>query len=410
MKIAFIHPSNPLEESTGATYSANKIIKELSERGHDITVYCVNKMEDTKNLEYETKNLVTGDKKYRSRTSRLNEEITCRKEEFESFDLIYSYRLDNILSLGKIREDISTKIVVTLNSYGGICPTHTLMYRDKHQLLGSFRCLKCIKDQTTQELKDKGLKQATKLPKLATRRLIRLIRIRKASNVVNNIDRFHSVSEHVKDRYVDAGFPENKIKVTPSIINEKFVVEHESDFEESYNLLFIGYLKKHKGAGLLVPIIEELNEKTEKGFNLTIVGSGPLEEKIERQLENSPASDKVELKGRVPNSELPDVYASHDLLVNPVKWEEPWGRVFLESLSAGTPIISTNIENAKALKGVETVEEDKEKFAEKLAELLDKDELEKLSTEGREEMNKYMPEETVDNIEKSMEEILNKEA
>lgn len=311
--------------------------------------------------------------------------------------------------MGKIREEISTKIIVTLNSYGGICPTHTLMYRDKHHELGSKRCLRCITEQTTQEIKDKGLKHIIRLPKLATRRLIRLRRIAKASNVVNNIDRFHSVSEHVKDRYVRAGFPEDKIKVTPSIIDEKFFVEHGSDFENPYYLLFVGYLKKHKGAGLLVPIMEELDKKTDKEFKLTIVGSGPLEEKIKRQMKNSSVSDKIELRGRVQNSELPEAYASHDLLVNPVKWEEPWGRVFLESLSAGTPIISTAIENAEALKGVKTVEDDNEKFAEKLSELLDKDELEKLSTQGKEEMNKYMPEKTVDNIEKSMEEILNKE-
>jgi len=410
LKVAFIHPSNPLKERTGATYSANKIIEELVDRDHEITVYCVNKIEESENLSYKTENLITGDKTYKSRTSRLNEEIIDRKEEFEKFDIIYSYRLDNLLALGKIRKEISTKIVVTLNSYGGICPTHTLMYRDKHPISGDYRCLKCIMQQTIQEINDKDLKHMIKIPRHVMRRLIRLRRIRKASKVVKNIDRFHAVSEHVKDRYVDAGYSEEKIKVTPSIIDEKFLIEHNSDFEQPYNLLFVGYLKKHKGADIIIPIIEELNRKTDKEFKLTIVGSGPLKEKIEKQTKNSPASNKIEFRGRVPNPELPEIYASHDLLINPVKWEEPWGRVFLESLSAGTPIISNNIENAKTLKGVETAENNAEKFAEKIAEILNKQRLEKLSKEGKKQMNKYLPEETVDNIEKSMEEIINKEA
>jgi glycosyltransferase involved in cell wall biosynthesis len=407
IKIAFIHPSNPLEESTGATYSANKILEELSDRGHEITVYCVNEIESSEKLPYETKNLITGDKPYRSRTSRLNREILNRKKEFDKFDLIYSYRLDNILSLGKIRDDISTKIIVTLNSYGGICPTHTLMYRKQHNDLGNHRCLKCITAQTLDEIKDKGLKHMKEVPKHGTRRMIRLRRIKKASKVLDNIDRFHAVSEHVKQSYADAGFPEDKIKATPSILDEKFLTEHKSDFEEPYKLLFVGYLKKHKGAGLLVPIMNELAEKTDKEFKLDIVGSGPLEEKIERQIQESPVSDRIELKGRIPNSELPEFYASHDLFLNPVKWEEPWGRVFLESLSAGTPIISNEIENAKALKGVVTTENSPETFADKLADILNKSDLQKLSQEGKENVRKYTAENTVATINKSLTELVN---
>jgi glycosyltransferase involved in cell wall biosynthesis len=407
VKIAFIHPSNPFEESTGATYSANKIAEELSKKGHELTVYCVNQAEETTEVPYETEILISGDKPHRSRTSRLNKELLGRKDEFEKFDLLYSYRLDNLLSLSKLGEDISTKIVVTLNSYGGICPTHTLMYREEHHELGSNNCLKCIMNKTSKELRDNGFKQIFQLPKVFTRRMIRLRRIRKSSSFIDNIDRFHAVSEHVKDSYVEAGFPEDKIKVTPSILDEKFLVDHESSFEQPYTLLFVGYLKKHKGAGLLIPIMNELTEKTDKEFKLNIVGSGPLEEKIERQIQESPVSDRIELKGRIPNSELPEFYASHDLFVNPVKWEEPWGRVFLESLSAGTPIISNEIENAKALPGVVTTENSPETFADKLANILNKERLEKLSQEGKENVRKYTAENTVATINKSLTEIIN---
>jgi glycosyltransferase involved in cell wall biosynthesis len=262
-------------------------------------------------------------------------------------------------------------------------------------------------NQTSKELKDNGFKQFFQLPKVFTRRLIRLRRIRKSSGFIDNIDRFHAVSEHVKQSYADAGFPEDKIKVTPSILDEKFLIEHKSDFEEPYKLLFVGYLKKHKGAGLLVPIMNELAEKTDKEFKLDIVGSGPLEEKIERQIQESPVSDRIELKGRVPNSELPEFYASHDLLVNPVKWEEPWGRVFLESLSAGTPIISNEIENAKALNSVITTENSPETFADKLAGILNREELEKLSQKGKKNVRKYTAENTVATINKSLTELVN---
>jgi len=35
------------------------------------------------------------------------------------------------------------------------------------------------------------------------------------------------------------------------------------------------------------------------------------------------------------------VYAHHDLFVFPALWEEPLARVYLESLAAGTPIITS---------------------------------------------------------------------
>ncbi|PSH02194.1 MAG: hypothetical protein BRC26_01785, partial [Nanohaloarchaea archaeon QH_8_44_6] len=212
--------------------------------------------------------------------------------------------------------------------------------------------------------------------------------------------------EHVRQSYVEAGYPKEKIKVIPSILDKKFLTEHKSNFEETFQLLFVGYLKEHKGADLLIPIMQELDRKTEKEFKLTIVGDGPLRETVEEQVEESIIADKIELRGLVPNEELPEVYASHDLLVNPVKWEEPWGRVFLESLSAGTPILANEVENAKALKGVETSSLDIPKFAEKLDSLFDKSELEKLSGEGKEQILEYRPENTVERLNKSVKEMV----
>jgi archaellum biogenesis ATPase FlaH len=46
MEIAFIHPSWPGDEGTGATYTATQIVTGLAERGHDVTVYCTEKPSD----------------------------------------------------------------------------------------------------------------------------------------------------------------------------------------------------------------------------------------------------------------------------------------------------------------------------------------------------------------------------
>jgi len=39
VKLGFVHPSYPQSEGTGATHSASRIVFELADRGHDVTVY-----------------------------------------------------------------------------------------------------------------------------------------------------------------------------------------------------------------------------------------------------------------------------------------------------------------------------------------------------------------------------------
>lgn len=60
-------------------------------------------------------------------------------------------------------------------------------------------------------------------------------------------------------------------------------------------------------------------------------------------LEARGVADRVTIRGHVPNAELPAVYADHDLFVYPGLLDEPFGRVFLESLAAGTPVVASDV-------------------------------------------------------------------
>jgi glycosyltransferase involved in cell wall biosynthesis len=40
-------------------------------------------------------------------------------------------------------------------------------------------------------------------------------------------------------------------------------------------------------------------------------------------------------------AELPDVYEAADVVLFPVRWEEPWGLVPLEAMALGRPVIAT---------------------------------------------------------------------
>lgn len=397
MKVAFIHPSNPLQDSTGATYSANKIIESLRDRGHELTVYCTNPVEDRDELGYEVVNFLEEDSSYRSSTAQLNREIVERKNELSQFDVVYSYPMNTILGLGKISGEIEAKTVVTLNAYGAICPTNTMLYREKHESIGSPKCLKCIAKQQKARFDGGGLNWLKEMPIDTARKILKLNRIRKTRNYVDDIDAYVALTDHVKERYSRAGFPEEKIDVIPPILDEKFLVEHQSDFEQPYKLLYVGYLKNHKGVERLVPLIEKLNKESEKKFELTIVGDGPYRNKIEKQIEKSTEKDKIDFKGLVPNKELPETYSEHDMFIYPGKWEEPFGRIFIESLSAGTPVISTPKGIANNYDAIKT--SSSEKLYEAVENASDSSKLERLSEKGIDHTQGFKSSKLSDDIE-----------
>ena len=45
--------------------------------------------------------------------------------------------------------------------------------------------------------------------------------------------------------------------------------------------------------------------------------------------------------GHLPREQLAGAYAEADVLVFPVRWEEPWGLVPLEAMAVGTPVVAT---------------------------------------------------------------------
>tara|TARA_B100001093_G_C26777557_1_gene993088 strand:+ start:150 stop:1178 length:1029 start_codon:yes stop_codon:yes gene_type:complete len=95
--------------------------------------------------------------------------------------------------------------------------------------------------------------------------------------------------------------------------------------------LFVGRLSKEKNIELLVEIFNGLKE-----FTLTIVGTGPLEEKLKDK-----AKENIIFEGQVANQELKEKFEKNDLLILP-SISETWGLVVEEALYFGMPIIVSN--------------------------------------------------------------------
>lgn len=388
MQIGFIHPSWPGSEGTGATHTASRIVEMLVEQGHDLTVYCVERPpQDTHlSIDVNLKTLEVG--RIPHTNVALNKAIRGQLDEFDQYDLVSSYLTSLIPAMDTISERTSAKTLVTLNAYAGVCPKNDLRYMDTIACNDNkpSRCIPCIGN--TSGGSDKHGRAYRIASRLGNYGLIKSI-----NPETINIDGFHALTEHVKRTYTEFGFPNDRIEVIPNPIDESFVIPHESDFSESYKLLYVGYLKQHKGVEILPELMARLDEANHH-FELTIVGDGGLRSQLEQSVLELDLSNVVDFRGHVQYDKLPSVYAHHDIFVFPGLWEEPFGRVFLESMGAKTPVVATNVGAADDILGKAgiVVEPTAAALAEGIRSLVRRGELTSLSANARTEIEQYAPE------------------
>lgn len=96
---------------------------------------------------------------------------------------------------------------------------------------------------------------------------------------------------------------------------------------------------------------EKSNINTEKDIDILFVGKPSvgkgikLLSDVQKEVENRNLNYKIEIAGGnkfVAPHDLPELYRRTRLTIVPSHWEEPFGRVALESLSYGTPVLTTN--------------------------------------------------------------------
>lgn len=394
MRIAFIHPHFPSAEGTGATHTATQIVTGLAEAGHEVYVYCAEVPDDDlidSKIEFR---YLTGDSSHPHTDTRLNREVTARLDEFGEFDVVHSYLMSLIPAIAEVGKATDASTVVTLNAYKGVCAKNDLLYRNEERCESKSigKCLRCIGSTGFNDDEYGYLYQTGS-------QLFSLQLVREATQRFDHVDAFRAPSEHVRENYVQFGYDRNKIRVIPHPVDENFLVDHRSEFTEPYNLLYVGYLIESKGVRKLIPILDSLNDG-EFEFNLTIVGTGGLESTLRKQAEEHNVENRVEFAGFVPNGELPRVYAEHDCFVYPGIWDEPLARVYLEALSTGTPIVTSEYGVVEEIVGEGGVTTDGsiDDFRRKILQLARDDSFRELSQGGRRKATEYDLETVIEEI------------
>ena len=148
----------------------------------------------------------------------------------------------------------------------------------------------------------------------------------------NKIDGYIALTQFAKNKFIQGGFPAEKIHVKPNFVDpDPGVGEGSGQYA-----LFVGRLSVEKGLDTLLKAWELLNDK----LPLKIIGDGPLADQVEVAAQKS---DCIEWLGRRPIQEVYGLMGEAKFLVFPSKWYETFGRVAVEAFAKGTPVIASRI-------------------------------------------------------------------
>jgi glycosyltransferase involved in cell wall biosynthesis len=111
---------------------------------------------------------------------------------------------------------------------------------------------------------------------------------------------------------------------------------------ESVQIGYLGRLTLYKGAGLLIEALASLPPR----YRLRFIGSGPDEPALRQMVDERGMRARVDFHPAVPTTGVPAALTEVDILAVPSltqpNWMEQFGRVLIEAMACGVPVIGSD--------------------------------------------------------------------
>jgi glycosyltransferase involved in cell wall biosynthesis len=109
-----------------------------------------------------------------------------------------------------------------------------------------------------------------------------------------------------------------------------------------FTMGYVGRLVPEKGVDLLLQAAGRL-----KGdWRLKIVGGGPMRDELARLAQQLKIADRVDFSTQIPSTAMPEQIRRLDALVLPSvtrsNWKEQFGRVLVEAMMSGVPVVGSD--------------------------------------------------------------------
>lgn len=149
-------------------------------------------------------------------------------------------------------------------------------------------------------------------------------------------------NQTAKDIFERLGF-KNTTFIPPPVDTKIFKPRIRDETKSSlFTIGYIGRLVEPKGCDLILHALKGLPENC----TALIVGNGPIKEELVKLSEELGIATRVRFLDAMGLLHLPEVFSQMDVLVLPskttVQWKEQFGRVLVEAMACGVPVIGSN--------------------------------------------------------------------
>ena len=157
----------------------------------------------------------------------------------------------------------------------------------------------------------------------------KIINKNKKNILFKNIDKFITLTEFTKKKFIDAKVPIDKLLIKPNFLPNK-----EGNFQSitnKQNAIFASRVSKEKGILTLLKSWKDIEIK------INIYGDGPLLNKIKNNSKN------IQFHGNCSRDIISNEICKSKFLIFPSEWFECMPMTILESFRAGTLVLASNI-------------------------------------------------------------------
>ncbi|MEM6260643.1 MAG: glycosyltransferase family 4 protein [Planctomycetota bacterium] len=157
--------------------------------------------------------------------------------------------------------------------------------------------------------------------------------------ITHNVDQVHRDKGYTgRSTIVPLGYDARKFYPKQAIETRHLQAEGRP-----VQLVYAGRVVEEKG---LITLAAALGQLTDLDWDLLIAGGGDYELQVKAAMADHGVSDHVQWLGFVGRDEMPALFESADLMVLPSEtrsnWKEQFGRVILESIACGTPVVGSD--------------------------------------------------------------------
>lgn len=227
--------------------------------------------------------------------------------------------------------------LLTLHDYWFICSNSQLIWPNAQICQGKALGLNCVRCATSR-IGSAWIGAARPLLAVAFQLRDGLIR-RSALQA----DRLVAPSRFLIERYVQAGFPEDRFVFLENGLDvdriREYAKQNRGEREDKLRVAYVGSLAWQKGVHVLVEAFRDLSP--ERAI-LRVFGNPRVFPDYATHLQAEANSANTFFEGTVPNDRVGEVLAETDVLAVPSLWYENSPVVIQEARAAGVPVIAAD--------------------------------------------------------------------